>query len=204
ADAGVLLRGVGADEGEAPVGVLGAGGPDLLAVDQEVVALVLGAGRKAGQVRAGAGFGEALAPPDLAGDDAGDVALLLLFGPVFQERRAEHHDAHAADRVVGAGSGQFLDDDLRSGGVESAAAVLGRPGRHAPALLAHDLLPGEARRIGLRLVEGARAGGLALQRRREVLRDPVARLLAKGHEVDIGLRFHRVPLTGFTPRRFLH
>ena len=46
-DALMLLRGVGAHQAEAPVGPLRAAGPDLLAVDQEVVALVLGLGLQA-------------------------------------------------------------------------------------------------------------------------------------------------------------
>ena len=59
-------RRVGAHQAEAPVGLVGVAGPDLLAVDQPVVALVLAAGLQAGEVGAGAGLGIALAPADLA------------------------------------------------------------------------------------------------------------------------------------------
>jgi hypothetical protein len=57
ADALVLLAGVGAHQAEAPVGPVGVGGPDLLAVDQPVVAGVLAMGGEAGQVRAGSRYG---------------------------------------------------------------------------------------------------------------------------------------------------
>ena len=61
-DALVLLGlGVGAHQAEAPVGVLGAGGPDLLAVDDPVVAGVLALGLQGGEVGARAGFGIASA-----------------------------------------------------------------------------------------------------------------------------------------------
>jgi hypothetical protein len=40
ADAGVLGLGVGAHQAEDPVGLVGVAGPDLLAVDDEVVAVV--------------------------------------------------------------------------------------------------------------------------------------------------------------------
>ena len=59
--------GIGAHQQEAPVGEMGARGPHLLPVDQEMIALIDGAGPEAGQIAAGAGFGEALAPPLLAG-----------------------------------------------------------------------------------------------------------------------------------------
>ena len=73
-DALVLLGlRVGAHQAEAPVGVLRAGGPDLLAVDQPVVALVLALGLQAGEVGAGAGLGVALAPAQLAADDRRQV-----------------------------------------------------------------------------------------------------------------------------------
>ena len=71
ADAAVLRRvRVRAGEHEHPVGEVGAGGPDLLAVDDVVVAVADGAGLEAGEVAAGAGLAEALAPRDLAAEDA--------------------------------------------------------------------------------------------------------------------------------------
>ena len=71
-----FLAVVGAHQAEAPVGLVGVGGPDLLAVDQPVVALVLALGLQAGEVGAGAGLGIALAPADLAVHDLRQDALL--------------------------------------------------------------------------------------------------------------------------------
>jgi hypothetical protein len=84
-------------------------------------------------------------------DDVGDVLLLLGLGAVLQQGRAEHADAHADDGVHGADGRHLL---LQGAGLvagQAAAAVLGRPGRDAPTLGAHALLPeGEIafRRLG--------------------------------------------------------
>src|SRR5207249_11554412 len=62
ADALVLWRlGVGAGEEEHPVGVLRAGGPDLVAVEHVLDAIANGAGREGGEVGAGPGLGKSLA-----------------------------------------------------------------------------------------------------------------------------------------------
>ena len=63
ADAVVLRRvGVGAHQEETPVGEMRARGPDLLPVDDEMVALVDGAGAQTGEIGAGARPGIALTP----------------------------------------------------------------------------------------------------------------------------------------------
>src|SRR6185369_5174688 len=62
ADALMLLGGVGAHQAEAPIGEVGARGPDLLAVDQIVVALVFAPGLQGSEVGAGARLRIALAP----------------------------------------------------------------------------------------------------------------------------------------------
>ena len=54
--------GVGAGEQHAEVGDLAAGRPDLLAVDDPLVAVLDRLGREAGEVGAGAGLAEQLAP----------------------------------------------------------------------------------------------------------------------------------------------
>ena len=75
-DAGVLRRvGVGAGQQEDVVGVVGLGRPHLLPVDHPLVPVELGPRLEAGQVRAGVGLAEALAPRDLALQDAGDELL---------------------------------------------------------------------------------------------------------------------------------
>ena len=185
-DALVLLGGVGAHQAEDHVRPLAAGGPDLLAVDQPVIALVLGPGRERGEVGAGARLGEALAPAHLPGDDVGNVLLLLILGAVFQQGRAEHAHAHAADRVPGADGGHFLIQHPGFLGREAAAAVLGRPGGDAPALFAHPLAPhrhvaGEFGAAG----HGPRLGfGIMGQRLGEIGFKPFARL--RPETVQIG------------------
>ncbi len=81
------LRGrrVGAGQQQAPVGVQRPAGPHLLAVDHEAVALAAGGGLQAGQVGAGVGLGEALAP-DLAVEDGRQVPAPLLVGARRQQR----------------------------------------------------------------------------------------------------------------------
>ena len=97
-DAGVLGHAcVGAGDDHAIVGDVGKRGPDLLAVDHPGVAVALRFGLKAGDVGAGAGLGEHLAPDFVAGDVVGEVGGLLLVGAVL----GEHWEAHAvADREL--------------------------------------------------------------------------------------------------------
>ena len=86
----LVLRGVGvgAAEDEDVVGHEALGGPDLLAVDDPLVAVEDGLGLEAGEVGARVGLAEALAPGDLAGEDLGEEELLLLLGAPLQDGRA--------------------------------------------------------------------------------------------------------------------
>jgi len=68
------------------------GGPDLLAVDDKVVALAVGAGFETGEVGTGVGLGIALGPVVIAGEDARQVLLLLGSAAVFHQGRAELGD----------------------------------------------------------------------------------------------------------------
>ena len=117
-------------------------GPDLLAVDQPVVALVLALGLQRGEVGAGARLGKALAPAQVAA-----------------ARSAGGASASAPRCRIRAGSGRTWSRPCRRSGCrrrcgpfpaaapaprparEAAAAVWLRPGRRAPALLAHALAP---------------------------------------------------------------
>ena len=142
ADAVVLLRGrIGAHQAEDPVGVVGVGGPDLLTGDDVIVAVAFGAGLQRGEVGAGVGLGVALAPADQAGGDLRQMLGLLFLGAVFQQRRPKHPDAEARQRRPRAHRRHFLAQHLGFGAVEAAAAVLLRPVRHGPALVAHPLEP---------------------------------------------------------------
>ena len=76
----LLHRRVGAHQAEDPVGVVRVGGPDLLAVDDVLVAIPLGLGLERGQVASRARLGVALAPEVVAVVDARQEALLLRLG----------------------------------------------------------------------------------------------------------------------------
>ncbi len=82
--------GVGAHQAEDPVGVVRERGPDLLAVDDVVVALAHGARLQRREVGAGAGLRIALAPEVLAVVDARQEALLLRVGAEAQQHRRAH------------------------------------------------------------------------------------------------------------------
>ena len=81
---------VAAGEQQAPVAVVRARRPHLLAVDDPLVAVALGPRAQAGEVGAGAGLGEQLAPDLAAASIYGQEALLLLVGALRHDRRAHH------------------------------------------------------------------------------------------------------------------
>ena len=142
ADAVVLGRvRFGTHQAEHHVGVLSARGPDLLAVDDPFVAIELGLGGEGRQVRAGAGFGIALAPRHLAAYRGRHQPLLLLLGAEFEHRRHQPVVAGVAGRHASAGE-LFGDDarlqDVRLGAV---AAVFARNRARRIALLDQQLLP---------------------------------------------------------------
>ncbi len=147
ADAGLRLGvGIGADQEEAPVGVLTERRPRLLAVDDVVFLAVLGhalgAGLQGGEVGAGTRLGIALAPPDLAVTDIGQELGFLLLGPEGVDHGRQHRDAERQD-AQGVGAGLFLRPDVLLGGGPVGPAPLLGPRRRRPALLGQDAVPGE-------------------------------------------------------------
>ncbi|MGY4600137.1 hypothetical protein ACVWXL_007883 [Bradyrhizobium sp. GM22.5] len=97
ADAVMLLRGgIGANEAEDPVGVVGIGGPDLRPRNDEIIAVALGAGLQRGEIGAGVRLGIALTPADQARGDLWQMLLLLGIVAVFQQRRPEHPDTRSS------------------------------------------------------------------------------------------------------------
>ena len=142
ADALMLWRiRVGAHQNEHPIRKLGAGGPGLLAVDDEVVAPILRPSAQAGQIAAGAGFAVALAPFHCRSGDARQVGLLLQVGAELKQGGAEHAGAEAGQRRAGVNAAHFLQQDQVLLLAEGRAAVLLRPVRHGPALLDHQVQP---------------------------------------------------------------
>src|SRR3546814_889470 len=93
---------VGADQAEDPVRLVGIGGPDLLAIDQPMVALVFAFRLERGEVAARPRLRIALAPAYLAARDLRQEAELLLLRAIFEEGRPQHRDAEAVERIPGA------------------------------------------------------------------------------------------------------
>ena len=97
-EAGVLDRfGVGAHDQQAEARQMGQGRPHLLSVDGPLVAVAHALRRQPGEVGAGAGLAEQLAPDLLAGEQRTQVALLLLLAAPHNDRRSAHP---VADRVA--------------------------------------------------------------------------------------------------------
>ena len=117
-------RGVVARHHDAPVRVVRARGPDLLAVHHPVVAVTHRAHAQAGEVGAAGRLGEELAPDLLAADQLREVAALLLLGGVHHHHRRAHAeaDAEVADRHVVLGL--FLFEDHVVEDRQTLAAVL--------------------------------------------------------------------------------
>ncbi len=100
--------GVGARDEHAPLGVLGAAGPHLLAGDDPVLAVLDRARFQRGEVRAGLGLGEALAPDLLGREDRRQVALLLLVAAPHHQRRAAEQQAEHVRRPSARARGRSL------------------------------------------------------------------------------------------------
>ena len=145
-DALVLRRvGVGAGEEEAPVRFVRIRGPDLGAVDDVVVAVLDRARLEGGEVGAGVGLGIALAPDDVAGGDAGEELLLLLFVAVDDHGRAGVGHADEA-RVGRAVVRELFREHYLLHVAHPLSAVFPRPRRRDPTL-SGELLREVAREV---------------------------------------------------------
>ena len=160
-EAGVLhgLR-VGAHDEQAPPRDVGQRRPDLLAVDDPLVAVPDAARRQSGEVGPAAGLGEQLAPDLFAGEQGAEVAALLLLGPPLHDRRRAHAVADRVPvvRVGSAGCQHPLVDEALQAGRQAEAAVALR-----------EVHPGQAEvELGAEELRGARcwpAGAPAAARR---------------------------------------
>ena len=114
--------------------VVGLGRPHLLAVDHPLVAVAHGPGGEAGEVGAGAGLAEQLAPDLVAAEHRVEEALLLRVGAVGDDRRADHADADH-ERARSAPRSAPAPGRRSTSCIDGAApaAVLLRPGDAGPA-----------------------------------------------------------------------
>src|ERR1700735_4934323 len=99
--------GSGPDQGEEDVGVARVRRPDLLAVDDVLVAVTAAGGAQAGQVRARFRFRVALRPDHVAAEHRRQPAALLLRGAVLDDRGGGDVQA-GAERARYPGSGELL------------------------------------------------------------------------------------------------
>ena len=97
-----------ADQGEDLVAVHGVGGPHLLAVDHEVVAVADAAAGERREVGARAGLGEALAPDHLVAQHRPDDLLLLRVGADRHDRGREEGEAERVDGARRVGQHHLL------------------------------------------------------------------------------------------------
>ncbi|MNX94045.1 hypothetical protein D3C86_1262610 [compost metagenome] len=132
--------GVGAHQAEHPVGKVRQGGPGLLAVDHVVIALAHRAGFQRRQIRAGPGFGVALAPPVLTGKNPGKEVCFLLGGAELDDHRGDHFQAERHHFRCARGKAFFVENMLLHG-TPAGAAELDRPPRREPALAVENLHP---------------------------------------------------------------
>ena len=114
------------------VGDLRARRPHLLAVHDPLVAVGDGLGLEPGQVGAGPGLAEELAPRLAAGDDVGQQRGALLVGAVGDDGRTGQEQAEAARRTDRAEAGDLLADVVGLVAADALAVPLDRPRRRRP------------------------------------------------------------------------
>ena len=140
-DAAVLGRlGVRAHQGEDGIGGVRAAGPDLLAVDHEVIAVAHGPRLQRSEVGTRAGLGVALRPGRFARENRREVLAALLVVAVDDERRPKHGKAAAA-HAWRTGPRYLLVEDELLHRRETAAAVLLWPVRRHPAAFVEGGVP---------------------------------------------------------------
>jgi len=133
--------GVGAHQCIHPVRFVAVRGPDFAAIDHKVVAGIPGRRFQTGQIRAGIGLGESLAPAHLSAGHGCEQGFFLLFGTELQQYRAEHPDAQVDLRRAALEAPQLAFEYGVVLRTQACATVFGRPLGAEPALVAHALEP---------------------------------------------------------------
>ena len=175
-EAGVALRvGVGAGEEDAEVRDVRVRRPDLLPVDDEAVALEARRRADAGEIGAGTGLREPLAPDLVGREERLQVARLLRVGAARDDRRPGHPEPDHADVRRRLGARLLLEVDRLEPRREPAPAVLLRPRDPDPAAVVERAAPG----AHLGAVEAGRAAAVALELLRQARLEPRAHLLAE-------------------------
>ena len=124
-----MLRrvGIGATKNEHVVSDETLGGPNLLAVDNPLVAVKHSLCAEVGEIGTGIGLTEALTPSDGARKNLGKEFLLLLFGTPLENGWADKRVAEEVGAHRCAGICEFFCHHNGLHGGETLAAVLGGP-----------------------------------------------------------------------------
>ena len=164
-------RRAGAGEQHAPRRVLREAGPHLLAVDDPLVAALLGARGQGRQVAAGAGFGEALAP-GLTARQQPRHHLRGEFGSrVVDHRRRQHLEHRVRPGLVEPAADDLLADDGPQDRGPAQPARRFRPPVAHPARVVQRAQHAQSAAPGGRPASGRRAAASGRSRRAR-LRDP--------------------------------
>ena len=115
-------------------------GPNFLAVDDVMIAILHRPRLQAGKVGAGARLGIALTEHPLAGEDFRQVLVFLRLRAESHQHRPAHIQAKAG-KPRRTGEPRLLIEDITMHGVPFAAAILFRPVRCDPALFVEDFMP---------------------------------------------------------------
>lgn len=119
---------IGSRQAQRPIRPPSAGGPDLGAVEDPVVAVADGRRDSTCHIGAAAGFGQELHPDLLPAQDGRDMARLLFLGSEIQQhRRARRHGRHLETGRIFVAE-QFLVERLLVRAGQSLSPVPGRDG----------------------------------------------------------------------------
>ena len=183
--------GVRARQEHHPVGHVRDRGPDLLAGDHPVLAVLDRARLERRQVAAGIGLGVALAPDLLAGEHLGGIAPLLLLGPVGDDGGARHADGQDVEDRRGLHQRHLLVEDQFLHEGEPPPPVLLGPGEPHEAGIVELALPPAEEVVGVRPRNvGARPDCLDPVLR-EVHLQPGPNLVPEGHLLGGQREIHR-------------
>ena len=133
--------GIGADEREDHVGVVCTRRPDLLTVDDEMIAVQHRTRAQPGKVGTRAGLTHAQRCGDLGAQNRHRPPLLLLVGAERQQRGRDDADALRVERVIDASPRQLLAVHELLQDACVAAAELRRIARKQPAVVELQSLP---------------------------------------------------------------
>src|SRR5208282_4142859 len=142
AQAPVLRRlGIGPNEQDTHVSVMGLGGPHLLPIDEEVIALLDSLSLQRGEIRTGIGFRKPLAPDLAGGKNSRQITTLLLFAAPGHDGWARHPDADPVYHVRRVGPAEFFAVDELLQKRDAASPVFAGPADSDPSGRVHLAMP---------------------------------------------------------------